>query len=84
VESVSNGTAHTSTHSCEASTTYQSRCFRRAGAAAPLPPPTGVLHTIVFNRCLGQVRPVDVDSELFDITYVRAPLCPQPVVHQYQ
>lgn len=31
----------------------------------------GVLHTIVFNRALGHVRPVDVDSELFDVTYVR-------------
>eukprot|EP00878_Enallax_costatus_P016536 GHUV01017349.1.p1 GENE.GHUV01017349.1~~GHUV01017349.1.p1 ORF type:complete len:202 (+),score=46.14 GHUV01017349.1:430-1035(+) len=30
-----------------------------------------VLHTIMFNRSLGQVRPVDVDSELFDITYVQ-------------
>ena len=30
-----------------------------------------MLHTIVFNRALGHVRPVDVDSELFDVTYVR-------------
>jgi hypothetical protein len=30
----------------------------------------GVLHTIMFNRSLGQVKPQDVDSELFDITYV--------------
>lgn len=30
-----------------------------------------VLHTILFNRALGQVRPRDVDSELFDITYVK-------------
>jgi hypothetical protein len=30
----------------------------------------GVLHTILFNRSVGQVKPVDVDSELFDITYV--------------
>jgi hypothetical protein len=29
-----------------------------------------VLHTIIFNRALGHVRPRDVDSELFDITYV--------------
>lgn len=35
------------------------------------PPRTGVLHTIMFNRSLGQVKPQDVDSELFDITYVR-------------
>lgn len=33
-------------------------------------PPTGVLHTIMFNRSLGPVKPQDVDSELFDITYV--------------
>jgi hypothetical protein len=25
----------------------------------------------MFNRSLGQVKPQDVDSELFDITYVR-------------
>lgn len=30
----------------------------------------GVLHTIMFNRSLGQVKPQDVESELFDITYV--------------
>eukprot|EP00877_Chromochloris_zofingiensis_P011959 jgi/Chrzof1/7016/Cz02g07220.t1 len=29
-----------------------------------------VLHTIIFNRALGHVKPRDVDSELFDITYV--------------
>lgn len=29
-----------------------------------------VLHTVIFNRALGHVRPRDVDSELFDITYV--------------
>ena len=31
----------------------------------------GFLHTILFNRALGPVRPKEVDSELFDITYVR-------------
>ena len=31
----------------------------------------GVLHTIIFNRALGAFRPKEVDSELFDITYVR-------------
>lgn len=31
----------------------------------------GVLHTIIFNRALGPVRPREIDSELFDITYVR-------------
>ncbi|KAF8069541.1 ATG101 [Scenedesmus sp. PABB004] len=36
-----------------------------------------VLHTILFNRSLGQVKPVDVDSELFDITYVH---CGDPEV----
>ncbi|XP_031481872.1 autophagy-related protein 101 isoform X1 [Nymphaea colorata] len=30
-----------------------------------------ILHTIVFHRALGLVRPKDVDSELFDITYVQ-------------
>ena len=30
----------------------------------------GILHTIIFNRALGPVRPREVDSELFDITYV--------------
>jgi hypothetical protein len=28
-----------------------------------------VLHTILFSRTLGVVRPRDVDSELFDLTY---------------
>lgn len=36
----------------------------------------GVLHTIMFNRSLGQVKPQDVDSELFDITYVSRPFSP--------
>ena len=44
---------------------------------------TGLCHTILFNRALGQVRPKDVSSELFDITYVRLQLpcvggCPKP------
>lgn len=30
----------------------------------------GVLHTILFHRALGLVRPKDVDCELFEITYV--------------
>ncbi|EIE19548.1 DUF1649-domain-containing protein [Coccomyxa subellipsoidea C-169] len=30
-----------------------------------------VLHTIIFNRALGPVRPREVDSELFEITYVQ-------------
>ncbi|CAK7339423.1 unnamed protein product [Dovyalis caffra] len=29
-----------------------------------------ILHTIVFHRALGLVRPKDIDLELFDITYV--------------
>jgi len=29
-----------------------------------------ILHTILFNRALGGVRPREVDSELFDITWV--------------
>jgi len=30
-----------------------------------------ILHTILFNRALGLVRPRDVDLELFNITYVQ-------------
>lgn len=30
----------------------------------------GILHTIVFHRALGLVRPKGIDLELFDITYV--------------
>jgi autophagy-related protein 101 len=30
-----------------------------------------ILHTIMFNRALGLVRPKDVDSELFEITYAQ-------------
>lgn len=30
-----------------------------------------VLHTIVFNRALGFLVPVEVDSELFDVTYIK-------------
>ncbi|EFJ14139.1 hypothetical protein SELMODRAFT_423950 [Selaginella moellendorffii] len=30
-----------------------------------------ILHTVMFNRALGLVRPHDVDSELFDLTYVQ-------------
>ncbi|KAG2719898.1 hypothetical protein I3843_02G007400 [Carya illinoinensis] len=29
-----------------------------------------ILHTIVFHRALGLVRPKDVDLELFEITYI--------------
>lgn len=38
-----------------------------------------ILHTIMFNRALGLVRPRDVDSELFEITYVQ---CGDPVVEK--
>jgi len=31
-----------------------------------------VLHTILFNRSLGPLTPQEVESELFDITYMRA------------
>lgn len=31
----------------------------------------GLLHTIIFNRALGQVRPIEVESWL-DLAYVRA------------
>ena len=30
-----------------------------------------VLHTVLFNRALGLVRPREVDLELFNITYVQ-------------
>ncbi|KAG9440748.1 hypothetical protein H6P81_020913 [Aristolochia fimbriata] len=30
-----------------------------------------ILHTIIFHRALGLVRPKDIDSELFEITYVQ-------------
>lgn len=33
--------------------------------------PTGLLHTIIFNRALGLLSPKEVTSSLFDITYVR-------------
>lgn len=33
----------------------------------------GILHTIVFHRALGLVRPKDIDLELFEITYVSDP-----------
>lgn len=35
----------------------------------------GLLNTILFNRAFGHVKPRDVDSELFDITYVSDPTC---------
>ena len=54
-----------------------------AACALPHPAP-GVLHTIVFNRALGHVRPLDVESELFDVTYVRAPPMPRAWEHIMQ
>ena len=30
----------------------------------------GLLHTIIFSRALGPVKPQEEDSEIFDITYV--------------
>ena len=30
-----------------------------------------LLHTILFNRALGPVRPREMDSELFALSYVR-------------
>ncbi|KAG9146047.1 hypothetical protein Leryth_016596 [Lithospermum erythrorhizon] len=30
-----------------------------------------ILHTILFHRALGLVKPKDIDLELFDITYVQ-------------
>lgn len=38
-----------------------------------------LLHTIMFTRALGLVRPRDVDSELFDITYVQ---CGDPTIER--
>lgn len=31
-----------------------------------------LLHSIIFQRALGPVKPVERDSELFDVTWVRA------------
>ena len=42
--------------------------FKARGA-----PFAGLLHTIIFNRALGPVRPREVDLQLFDLTYVRKP-----------
>lgn len=36
----------------------------------------GLLHTIIFSRALGPVKPQEEDSEIFDITYVRVQTCP--------
>lgn len=52
-----------------------STCSRSCRTVATHPPcldVTGLLHTIIFNRALSYVKPLDTDSELFDITYVRA------------
>lgn len=38
-----------------------------------------LLHTIVFNRALGPVKPQEQDSDIFDITYVT---CGSPVAQQ--
>ena len=48
--------------------------------AQPFILPAGLLHTIIFSRALGQVKPQEEDSEIFDITYVSAtlPLCRNP------
>ncbi|XP_065632079.1 uncharacterized protein LOC112033099 [Quercus suber] len=40
-----------------------------------------ILHTIVFHRALGLVRPKDVDLELFDVTYVsHSEFCPLSLI----
>lgn len=39
--------------------------------AGSLISPAGILHTILFHRTLGALKPVDVESELLDLTYVR-------------
>ena len=31
-----------------------------------------LLHSIIFQRALGPVKPVEQDSELFDVTWVRS------------
>ncbi|OAY84629.1 autophagy-related protein 101-like [Ananas comosus] len=38
-----------------------------------------ILHTILFHRALGLVRPKDVDCELFEITYVQ---CGDPEIEK--
>mmetsp|Transcript_39037 Transcript_39037/g.74798 ORF Transcript_39037/g.74798 Transcript_39037/m.74798 type:complete len:208 (-) Transcript_39037:474-1097(-) len=38
-----------------------------------------LLHTVLFNRALGAVRPRDVESELFELSYVQ---CGDPIVER--
>lgn len=38
-----------------------------------------LLHTIVFNRALGLLKPKEVDSDLFEVTYVQ---CGEPQVER--
>lgn len=47
-------------------------CTRGAEVHPPMlfAPRAGVLHTIIFNRALGYVKPRDVESDVFDISYV--------------
>jgi len=35
-----------------------------------------IIHTILFNRALGTVKPREIDAELFDITWVSNALEP--------
>ena len=34
----------------------------------------GLLHTILFNRALGTIRPIDCECEIFDVPYIKAEL----------
>jgi hypothetical protein len=44
----------------------------------------GLLHTIIFNRALGPVQPVEVESEQLDLSYVRQPFMPSFTLSTYQ
>jgi len=54
--------------------------LKAIGPCSPSGSLAGVLHTIIFNRALGPVEPKEVDSELFDVTYVSSLLA----MRQYQ
>lgn len=57
--------AHASMHDCSHACRPHEAFVHQADYTT-----AGLIHTIVFNRSLGYVTPLDVDSELYDITYV--------------
>ncbi len=42
----------------------------RGSPCSPAWPRAGLLHTILFNRALGHVRPQEVESDVLDVSYV--------------